>query len=103
MLSGAELTSVLGSLVIIVANVILYLQNKKQSQKVSEVRTTLTRNNGGNHVKDQLDRIEDKVDTVDNRTERVELRQDLADRRLNRLENTLESFTSWRRNIEGQN
>lgn len=57
--------TVLGAVAIIIANIIIVLQNRRQNNKVNKVSDTLTKNNGGDHVKDQLDRIEGKLKSLD--------------------------------------
>lgn len=42
-------------------------RTKDTHSKVNALQATLTTNNGGSHVKDQLDRIEGKVDGLDKR------------------------------------
>ena len=50
--SGAE------AVAIIIALAFVYYQGFIQTRKLQKVDKTLTKSNGGNHVKDQLDRIE---------------------------------------------
>jgi hypothetical protein len=80
--------TVLGSVAIILANVVILLQNRKQSKKVDHVQETLTTPNGGTHVKDQLNRIEE-------RQERVELHSDRMDRAILRLESKFDAHLLW--------
>lgn len=54
--------SVVGAVTIIIASVILFFQNRKQTEQVkkqakdvTDVKSTLTQSNGGTHVKDYLD------------------------------------------------
>lgn len=47
-------------------------RTKETNTKVTALEATLTTTNGGSHVKDQLNRIEDKVDGVDTRVTALE-------------------------------
>ena len=52
---------VLSSIAIIIAAVILYIQNHRQGKVGKEVKTTLTENNGGSSVKDRLDAMDARL------------------------------------------
>lgn len=82
MMNNLDPTQVLGAVAIIISGVIITLQNRKQGKEaaeakthaaeakvvVEEVRTTLTENNGGSSVKDQLDRMERRQVLADERS-----------------------------------
>lgn len=55
--SGTD-TTVAGSIAVIVASVILFIQNHKQSKHTKEVKSSITENNGGSSVKDRFDKID---------------------------------------------
>lgn len=50
-------------------------RTKKTADTVNALEATLTTTNGGSHVKDQLNRIEAKVDGVDSRVTVLEERR----------------------------
>lgn len=83
-----EAVTEIGALAIIIANVIIVLQNRRQTRKVNTVQRTLTENNGGDHVKDQLDRMEDHL-------ERMDMRGDRQERALLSLENKFNRHLLW--------
>lgn len=53
----------LGSLVIIIASVILYIQNKKQTIKVHKVQRTVEDDSTNEVVKEALERLDKKIDS----------------------------------------
>lgn len=57
-MAGTVIDSGLEAAAIIIALVFVYFQGFIQTKKIQKVDKTLTKNNGGSHVKDQLDRIE---------------------------------------------
>lgn len=70
--------NVISAVVVTVGSLIVWLQSRKHGktaesnaaeavEKATEVHTTLTRNNGGSSVKDQLDRIERRQILADER------------------------------------
>lgn len=68
-------------LVVLLAGVANWWKSRRAAQAATDVRDTLTTNNGGSHVRDQLDRIENtgdatakKVDALEFRVERLERR-----------------------------
>lgn len=80
--------TVLGAIAIIIANVIILLQNRRQNVKVNKVADTLTETNGGEHVKDQLNRIENKMKTLENH-DAVQMRL------LSKVNNNLNQHITW--------
>lgn len=84
--------TVLGALAIIVANIIIVLQNRRQNIKVNDevvrVKKTLTEPNGGAHVKDQLNRIEESVKVL-------HVRDATQMRLLSKLNNSLHEHVKW--------
>lgn len=58
--------------VLVVPQVLSYLSSRQVRSAAQQVQSTLTTNNGGSTVKDQLDRIEDKVDGALGRIDRLE-------------------------------
>lgn len=58
--------------VLVVPQVLSYLTSRQARTTANQVQATLTTNNGGSTVKDQLDRIEGKVDDALERVERLE-------------------------------
>jgi hypothetical protein len=67
------------SVAFIIAATIVYIQNRRQEKTVDKVEKTLTTNNGGGHVKDQLDRIEKYQVSLGNKVDGIEIRLNTVD------------------------
>jgi hypothetical protein len=73
--------NILGAISIIVATVILYIQNHRQNKRqlvthrtAEEVKQSLTQNNGGSSVKDRLDSMDQRLHTIDSRWDTIDRR-----------------------------